>query len=163
MTTSDFTTTILVDQTPQEVFHAINNVRGWWSEEIDGNTEHLHDEFDYRYKDVHQCRIRLTEVVPNKKVAWLVLDNYFSFTKDKHEWKNTKISFEISLKGDQTQVRFTHVGLVPQYECYEICEEAWSNYIGNSLHGLITSGKGQPNPKEGGFNAEIAEKWKLEN
>ncbi len=29
MATSDFTTTILVDQTPREVFDAITNVRGW--------------------------------------------------------------------------------------------------------------------------------------
>jgi hypothetical protein len=33
MTTSDFATAIMVDQTPEEVFNAINNVRGWWSEE----------------------------------------------------------------------------------------------------------------------------------
>ncbi len=41
MTLTDFSTTLLVDQTPKEVFQAINNVRGWWSEEIEGSTHKL--------------------------------------------------------------------------------------------------------------------------
>ena len=41
MTTSDFTTALVVDQTPNEVFNAITNVRGWWSEEIEGGTANL--------------------------------------------------------------------------------------------------------------------------
>ena len=148
MKTADFTTTILVDQSPKEAFNAINNVRGWWSEEIDGNTDKLNDEFTYHYKDVHTCKMKLTEVIPEQKVAWLVMDNYFNFTKDKSEWKDTKIVFEISGQGNKTQVRFTHIGLVPAYECFDICQNAWSQYIGQSLRNLITTGKGQPNPIE---------------
>ena len=149
MNNQDFTTSILVDQTPEEVFKAITNVRGWWSEEIEGSSEKLNDEFIYRYKDVHHCKMKLIEVVPNKKVVWLVLDNYFSFTKDKSEWKNTQVVFEIVREGNKTRLQFTHVGLVPDYECYEACHAGWSNYINHSLANLITAGKGQPNPKEG--------------
>ena len=61
MTTTDFSTTITVNQTPNEVFNAINNVRGWWSEEIEGNTEKLNDEFRYHYKDVHISKMKLME------------------------------------------------------------------------------------------------------
>jgi hypothetical protein len=147
MTTQDFTTVILVDQTPNEAFNAINNVRGWWSEEIEGNTSNLHDVFKYHYEDVHRCEIRLEEVVPDKKVLWLVLDNYFKFTQDKSEWTHTKIIFEISRLGDKTQIRFTHQGLVPQYECFEICKDAWITYVNKSLRNLIVTGKGQPNGK----------------
>jgi hypothetical protein len=145
MTTSDFTTTISVDEPPKEAFNAINNVRGWWSEEIEGSTDKLNDEFKYHYEDVHRCHIKLIEVIPDKKVVWLVMDNYFKFTKDKSEWKGTKISFEISETDNKTQIRFTHLGLVPEYECYTICRDAWTNYVHNSLHSLITTGKGQPN------------------
>src|SRR5688572_18666889 len=96
--TKDFTTTIQVNETPNEVFNAINNVRGWWSEEIDGSTDQLNAEFRYHYKDVHYCKMRIIEMIPGKKVVWLVLDNYFNFVQDQAEWKNTKAVFEIAEK-----------------------------------------------------------------
>jgi uncharacterized protein YndB with AHSA1/START domain len=148
MSALDFTTTLLVDQSPKEVFRAVTNVRGWWSEEIEGGTEKLSDEFSYHYEDVHKCKMKLIEVVPDKKMVWLVLDNYFKFTKDKSEWKGTKIFFEITQKDNKTQLRFTHLGLVPNYECFEICRDAWTNYIQHSLRNLIVTGKGQPNGKD---------------
>ncbi|HYV90159.1 MAG TPA: SRPBCC domain-containing protein [Chitinophagales bacterium] len=145
MQNQNFTTTILVDQSPKEVFNAINNVRGWWSEEIEGSTDKLNDEFTYHYEDVHRCKMKLIEVVPDKKVVWLVMDNYFKFTKDSSEWKGNKIIFEITRKDNKTQLQFTQVGLVPEYECYDICENSWNNYIHMSLRNLIATGKGQPN------------------
>jgi hypothetical protein len=148
MGNQNFTATILVDQSAKEVFNAINNVRGWWSEEIEGNTEKLNDEFTYHYKDVHRCKMKILESIPGKKVVWLVLDNHFSFTKDKSEWIGTKIIFEIAEQNNKTQLRFTHEGLVPQYECYDACVNGWSQYIQQSLVSLITTGKGQPNSKE---------------
>ena len=147
MTTPGFTTTIVVDETPEKVFNAITNPRGWWSEEIEGNTNNLNDEFNYHYEDIHRCKMKIIEFIPNEKVVWLVLDNYFKFTKDKSEWTGTKIIFEISEKDNKTQLRFTHQGLVPAYECYNICRDAWSTYIHNSLRSLIITGKGQPNGK----------------
>jgi hypothetical protein len=148
MSASDFSTVLLVDQNPKEVFRAVTNVRGWWSEEIEGGTEKLNDVFDYHFEDIHLCKIKLIEVVPDKKVVWLVLDNYFKFTKDKTEWIGTKVIFDISQKDGKTELRMTHQGLVPEYECFEICHDAWTNYIQNSLRNLIVSGKGQPNGKE---------------
>jgi hypothetical protein len=148
MSDQNFTATFTVDQTPEEAFAAINNVRGWWSEEIEGSTDKLGDEFTYRYKDVHVCKMKLTEVVPGKKVVWLVLDNYFNFTEDKTEWKGTTITLEISKKDDKTEIHFTHLGLVPEYECFEICSNAWGSYVNGSLRSLIATGKGKPNPKE---------------
>jgi hypothetical protein len=148
MKDQDFSTTILVDQTPKEAFDAINNVRGWWSEEVEGATHKLNDEFTYHYKDVHNCKMKLVEVIPNEKVVWLVTQNYFNFTEDSTEWTGTKISFEISEQDNKTQIRFAHLGLVPEYECFDVCSNAWSGYINHSLRNLIATGKGQPNEKE---------------
>ena len=148
MSMPSFTTTLLVDQTPKEVFDAVNNVRGWWSGEIDGDTVKLGDEFTYRYKDVHRSKQKLIELIPEKKVVWLVLDAYLKFTDDKTEWNGTKVIFEISRKGSKTELRFTHQGLVPQFECFDACSSAWSFYVNSSLRSLITTGKGAPNQKE---------------
>ncbi len=161
MTTTDFTTSFLVDQSPEAVFKAAGNVRGWWSESVEGNTDQLNEEFLYYYKDVHISKMKIVEYVPNKRIVWQVLDNHFNFTSDKTEWKGNRIIFDISAKDGKTQLRFTHEGLVPAYECYDVCHDAWTSYIQGSLKDLITTGKGKPNAKEGGLNAELIEKWKL--
>jgi len=153
MKNKNFTTTLLVDQTPKEVFDSIRNVRGWWSgyysEEIKGDTEKLNDEFSFRAGDgVHYSKQKLVEVIPNKKVVWLTLENNFNFTHDQSEWIGTKPIFEISEKDSKTEIRFTHEGLVPGHECYNICHDAWSFYIQKSLHNLIMTGKGEPNERE---------------
>ena len=150
MNNQNFTTAFSVDQSPEEAFAAINNVRGWWSEKIEGRTDSLGDEFTYRYKDLHSCKMKLIEVIPDQKVVWLVLDNYFNFTQDKSEWKGTKVIFEISKTNDKTQVRFTHLGLVPEYECFSVCSNAWGSYINGSLRSLIATGKGHPTRKKKG-------------
>ena len=142
----NYTATISVEQTPEEAFNAINNVRGWWSQAIEGDTDKPGAEFKYQYKDIHRCGFKITEFTPGKKVVWHVLDNYFNFVGDKSEWKGTDVVFEIARKGDKTEIHFTHVGLVPAYECYGVCSDAWGSYIGGSLRKLITRGKGHPNP-----------------
>ena len=143
MEQQDFTTSILVDQTPMEAFDAINNVRAWWPGEIEGNTTKLDDEFIYRYKKIHYSKQKLLEVIPGKKVVWLVTDSSLNFVENKTEWTGTKIIFEISEKNNKTQVRFTHQGLIPQYECFDSCSNAWSDIIKNGLRNLITTGKGK--------------------
>lgn len=145
MITTDFSTSFLVDQTPHAVFEAVTNVRGWWSEEIEGHTEKTSDVFYYHFEDVHRCTIELTEVIPDQKVVWLVKENYFKFTADQTEWTSTSIIFEITEEAGRTRLRFTHEGLVPEYECFEICSTAWTRYIHESLKDLITTGKGSPN------------------
>src|ERR1700733_9664444 len=102
MKSQNFTATISVDQTPKEAFDAINDVRGWWSGDIEGSTDKLGDEFTYRYKDVHYSKQRITEFIPNRKVVWLVLDSSLNFVEDKSEWNGTKITFEVAKKGDKT-------------------------------------------------------------
>jgi len=146
MKPQDLTIRMQVDQTPEKVFNAIRNVRGWWSgyysEEIKGDTEKLNDEFSFRAGGgAHYSRQKLIEVILNKKVVWLITDSKLDFLDKKDEWTGTKVSFDISTKGNKTELVFTHEGLIPEIECYNSCAPAWSQYLQNKLLPLITKGK----------------------
>ncbi|MDH2901510.1 MAG: SRPBCC domain-containing protein [archaeon] len=139
----DYTTTFSVNQTPEEAFKAINNVRGWWEGQIEGKTEKIGDVFTYRYGDFHRSKQKVTDLIPGKRIVWLVVEGGPKFTKDKTEWIGTKIIFDISKNGSKTEVHFTHQGLIPRLECYDSCTDAWGPIIRNSLRMLITEGKSQ--------------------
>jgi hypothetical protein len=143
-----YTTAFTVEQSPEAAFAAINTPRSWWSQAIEGSTDALGAQFNYHYRDVHRCAFTITGFVPGEKVVWHVDDNHFNFVQDQSEWIGTDVVFEIGRKGDATEVRFTHAGLVPAHECYEICSDAWGRYINESLRNLIVTGEGQPNPIE---------------
>ncbi len=144
MSQRDFTTRFTVVQSPEEVFKAINNIRGWWSGEIEGSTDSLGAEFTYRYPNMHRSTQKVTEFVPYKKIVWRVTDAELTFVKDKKEWLGTEIVFEIAGDGTTTELCFTHVGLVPGLECYGGCSGAWGALVGTNLRNLIATGKSQP-------------------
>jgi uncharacterized protein YndB with AHSA1/START domain len=139
MNDEGYSTAFTVSQSPEAVFAAITDVRSWWTGEIDGDTDTLGGEFTYRYEDAHYSKQKITELVPGRLVVWLVLDARLPFTKDPAEWKGTEIHFDIAPQGDATEVRFTHVGLVPEVECFDACSNAWAFYINGSLRESITA------------------------
>jgi hypothetical protein len=144
MHNENFTTTIVVDQSPAVVFAAVNDVRGWWSGAFEGSTDKLGAEFTYRYEELHRSTQKVTELVPGKKVVWRVTDSYLSFLEDKSEWTGTELVFEISQHKGKTELRFTHAGLVPRQECYGACSNAWSALIQSNLRDLIATNAPQP-------------------
>lgn len=140
----DFTTTFLVDEPPTQVFNAVRNVRGWWqglySEEIKGETENLHDEFTFSAGNgAHYTEQKLIELVPDKKVVWQVTRSELTFIEKQDEWQGTKLIFDISRRGNKTQLQFTHQGLIPEVECYDACSSAWQMYLQEKLLSLIKS------------------------
>ena len=137
--------TFLVDQSPKEVFEAVLNVRGWWQgfyeEEITGESRKLNDEFTFRAGDgAHITRQKLVEVVPYTRLVWLVTFSELSFLEQKEEWEGTRLVFDISPKGNKTELKFTHDGLKQEIECYDVCSTAWSKYMTEKLLPLVKTG-----------------------
>jgi len=146
MNSNDLNETITVAAKPDAVFAAINNVRGWWSGIIDGETATVGDRFSYRYKDIHQSTQEVSELVPGERVAWKVLDSNLSFLKDKAEWTGTTIAFDLTPSGEGTELRFTHHGLSPVSECWDACSSGWGGLIRGNLKTLIETGHTSPAP-----------------
>lgn len=142
MDSQDFTTSILVGNTPAEVFNTILDVRTWWSglynESFEGKSEKVGDEFTFLAGGgAHYTKQKLVELVPNKKITWLVSEANLSFVEDTDEWVGTMISFDINGEIGKTRIVFTHQGLVPQFECYDACSSAWTDYIQQQLKNLF--------------------------
>jgi hypothetical protein len=148
MEAKDFKLTLTVSKPPEEVFRAINNVPDWWSEDFKGHSKKLNDEFEVTFfGDVHYSRHKVIEIIPDKKIVWHVVDSRLNFLQNKSEWNGTRNIFEISKKGNKTQILFTHEGLLPKIECYGDCSTGWNYYLKESLLPMIEKGKGKPTKK----------------
>ncbi len=142
MKNKNFTASIEVDKSPEKVFNHIKDVSKWWSKDFEGGSSKLHDEFVISHTDQHYSKQKLIEVIPDKRLVWLVTDSILNWIKgDKHEWTNTKMIFDITTKGDKTLLHFTHEGLLPEKECYARCEQGWNMVIMERLSDYITNGK----------------------
>ena len=142
MEKKDYTATIEVARSPKDVFNHIKDVPKWWTKDFEGSSTKLNDEFVICHPGSHYSKQKLIEVIPDKKVVWLVTDSRLNWLeKDKQEWTNTKMVFEITAKGDKTVLDFTHEGLFPEKECYTMCAQGWTMVIKERLFNFITDDK----------------------
>ena len=79
-------------------------------------------------------------------MAWLVTDSQLAFVSEPGEWTGSTIVFDIAAHPGGAELQFTHVGLVPDVECFGACSTAWVHYINGSLRSRITTGEGLPDP-----------------
>ncbi|GLV60856.1 hypothetical protein KDH_76750 [Dictyobacter sp. S3.2.2.5] len=128
MVAQDYHKSITTPASAAEAFTKISDVRTWWTPNIKGSANHLNDVFSM-FTEKDTVTLQVVEVVPNKKWVWLVTDCQMSWLQDPTEWKNTRIVFEISEEGQQTRIDMTHVGLVPEVECYNVCEPGWDRHL----------------------------------
>lgn len=136
MSTQYFSYTFTTSKPSEEVFNILIDPKKWWigshNEIITGNSEEINDEFTFNAGNgAHNSVQKLVELIPYKKIIWEVIDSNLTFLKMPNEWTGTKINFDVSTDGNQTKVTFTHNGLTPQFECYEGCSNAWSQYLEN--------------------------------
>ncbi|MCX2678528.1 SRPBCC domain-containing protein [Galbibacter sp. EGI 63066] len=134
--TKDFSYGFTTPKSPEEIFNLLLVIDKWWSglfeETIIGESQKINDEFSFSAGGgAHYSKHRLTELVPNQKIVWEVIESKLSFLTKTDEWVNTKLRFDITQESDMTKISFTHEGLIPKFECYGNCSGAWTQYMEN--------------------------------
>jgi hypothetical protein len=141
MKQQDYRKSITANVTPKAAFENIINVSGWWTNSFKGSAKNLNDVFKVSFGET-KVTFKVIETIPYKKLVWQVTDCHLHWLKNKTEWNDSKIVWEISEGKNATRIDMTHLGLVPGIECYKDCEAGWNQYVGDILLKLITTGKG---------------------
>ena len=146
MKNQDYTTSMNVTASAHKVFKSINSISKWWTENVEGSSQKTDDTFTVHFGQTF-ITLKIVESIPEKRIVWLVTDCNKHWLQNKKEWNDTQIIWKITTNSKTTQIDFTHLGLIPNLECYGACENAWADYLHNSLMHLILTGKGQPELK----------------
>lgn len=125
-----------------EAIKKISNVPGWWGVTFSGNSEKQGDKFTVRMTGDSFFDLTVQQLVPGKRLVWLVTDCHMPWYSDKTEWTNTRLIFDLKEDAGITNLTFTHEGLTPKVECYKDCESGWSHWIKTSLFSYLTTGEG---------------------
>jgi hypothetical protein len=136
--TAHYTTSIEVAKSPEVVFnHILHDVAKFWPEDVEGESSKLNDEFIFTSGEgSHYSKNKVIELVPNKKVTWLVTESIRK--TDNFDWTGTKMIFELTPKGDHTLIEFTYDGIILEGEydrlvqiCDVVIKEMLYDYIDN--------------------------------
>jgi len=134
-----YTVAVKLAKTANEVYdHIINNVSGFWPEEFEGESKKLNDEFVFRSGDAHFSKNKLIELIPGKKVVWLVIESIRK--TDNYKWTGAKMIFELSEIGNDTLLEFTYDGPVLENE-YDRLVQVCEMVIKDKLYNYVMSGR----------------------
>ncbi|HEY2583077.1 MAG TPA: SRPBCC domain-containing protein [Mucilaginibacter sp.] len=142
MEKNDFNCSITTKISAIDAIKKIGKVPEWWGIAFTGSAEKQNDQFVVKMGGDSFFNFTVTELIPGKRVVWLVTDCYMPWYSDKTEWANTKMIFDLSEDNGVTTLTFTHEGLTPEVECYKDCKPGWTHWIKTSLFSYFTTGKG---------------------
>jgi hypothetical protein len=144
MKDKDYQNSITTTLSPQEVLERISHVSLWWAKNVEGKSTEADDVFTVRFKNGDTYTMKVVEIVQNKKIIWDVIDSYQGWNEQHAEWNGTKIIWDIFPQKNKIVVQMTHVGLVPQFECFNACSQGWDYLLQRSLQKLLNDNEGMP-------------------
>lgn len=144
MKDKNYQSSITTSLSPEETMLRINQVSKWWAKDFEGESEDINDVFTIRFKsgDTYTCKV--TKIIPSKKIVWDVIDSYQGWNSKPTEWNGTQIIWEITSENDNTLLQMTHIGLIPEFECFSSCRQGWDYLVKHSLQKLLNENEGVP-------------------
>ncbi|AOX99820.1 SRPBCC domain-containing protein [Jeongeupia sp. USM3] len=144
---NDYSQSLVLAAPPTRAYAALTTaagLRGWWTQGCDVDT-HVGGSLQFRFGP-HYMHMRIEALAPPAEVRWLCTAAHTdidAFTR-KDEWVGTRLAFRLTATGDgQTRLDFVHIGLVPEFECYDLCRNGWQHFLA-SLQQYVATGTGTP-------------------
>ncbi len=140
MGNNDFSIPITTKISAPQAIKKIGNVPEWWGVTYTGRSEKLNDQFTIRMGGDSFFNFTVTELLPGKRIVWLITDCHMPWYSDKKEWEDTRLIFDLREQNGVTEIMFTHEGLTPGVECYNDCASGWTHWIQTSLLSYLNTG-----------------------
>lgn len=144
----DYQCTITINAPSQKVYEAITTQKGiqnWWTKECEVQSK-LGGKATMRFGKTYN--VMQFEKLTGNEVQWKCVEQHHEEEKPlsrDDEWVGTKVIFLIKqVDPALTELRFTHQGLNPSLECFDICQRGWDHFIKTSLKNYLEQGQGQP-------------------
>jgi uncharacterized protein YndB with AHSA1/START domain len=131
------------------VYRAITSpegLRGWWTTTCEVGTG-VGAQSIFRFGQTHNV-MRVVSLQPDAEVRWECVEQHHHASGQltrTDEWAGTSVVFRlVAVSPSTTLLHVEHIGLVPELECYDICNTGWNHFLGTSLKGFVETGKGSP-------------------
>ncbi|WP_370402061.1 hypothetical protein [Sulfitobacter sp. JB4-11] len=145
----NYTRSIQVSASPAASFAAITSgVEHWWTKP-DRTIRAVGDRAKFRFPPRQSYwTFEAVELKPNAFVKLKCIDALhmlegFSDTVQT-EWLGTSTHWRISAERSGSRIEFTHDGLHPGLQCFDICQAGWDMFFVGSLKAYLDTGQGNP-------------------
>ncbi len=138
---------VIIETTPVRGFEALTKrIPEWWGQ-VDNQIKKEGDSFRVSFGEAFWT-FKVTKFEPGKEIIWLCTESnqvHAGLKGVKEEWLGTILHWRIQERENNlVEIDFLHEGLVPSFNCYEVCSTAWDFFITDSLKQFLEQGKGKP-------------------
>ena len=133
---SSYSRSIKINASSNAIFHALTkDLQGWWGR-MDRPVSKTGDVFTVSWGEPWY-RFQVSNFEAPTSLRWKCIDAnqiIHGLEGVQKEWVGTELDWKIEeISPAVSRVTFTHMGLVPEFKCYDFCSAAWDRFFGEGL------------------------------